>query len=88
MSADGVQNDHSGDFLYPMDIKQATVAYEDWLKIPLIAADLKLKHQHMAESSFQFLRATFYRWSQLWPEICPELNRGKRPSSMIGNNGA
>src|SRR5277367_1535087 len=27
----------------------------------------------MAENSFQFLRATFYRWSQLWPEICPDL---------------
>lgn len=61
-----------------MDIKQATAAYEGWLgkKITLIAADLKLKHRLMAESSFQFLRATFYRWSQLWPEICPELNRG------------
>jgi hypothetical protein len=58
-----------------MDIKQATTAYESWLgkKIPLLAADLKLKHQLMAENSFQFLRATFYRWSQLWPEICPDL---------------
>jgi hypothetical protein len=58
-----------------MDIKQATTAYESWLgkKIPLLAADLKLKHQRMAEGSFQFLRATFYRWSQLWPQLCPEL---------------
>ena len=58
-----------------MDIKQATAAYEAWLgkKIPLTAADLKLKHQRMAEGVFPFLRATFYRWPQLWPEICPEL---------------
>lgn len=58
-----------------MDIKQATTAYETWLgkKIPLIAADLKLKHQRMTEGVFPFLRATFYRWSQLWPENCPEL---------------
>ena len=58
-----------------MDIKQSTVAYESWLakKIPLLPADLKLKHQHMAETPFQFLRATFYRWSQLWPQICPDL---------------
>jgi hypothetical protein len=58
-----------------MDIKQATTAYESWLgkKIPLLAADLKLKHQRMVESPFQFLRATFYRWSQLWPQLCPEL---------------
>ena len=58
-----------------MDIKQATLAYETWLgkKIPLIAADLKLKHQRMTEGVFPFLRATFYRWAQLWPENCPEL---------------
>jgi uncharacterized protein (DUF2252 family) len=58
-----------------MDVKLATKAYEVWLskKIPLIEADLKLKHQRMAEDVFQFLRATFYRWAQLWPEACPEL---------------
>ena len=58
-----------------MDIKQATTAYETWLgeKIPLIAADLKLKHEQMNQGVFPFLRATFYRWSQLWPEYCPEL---------------
>ena len=58
-----------------MDIKRATTAYETWLgkKIPLIAADLKFKHQRMTEGVFPFLRATFYRWSQLWPENCPEL---------------
>ncbi len=56
-----------------MDIKQSTAAYERSLKIPLIAADLKLKHALMAESPFQFLRATFYRWSQLWPQLCPDL---------------
>jgi hypothetical protein len=27
----------------------------------------------MAEASFPFFRATFYRWLQLWPEICSEL---------------
>lgn len=58
-----------------MDIKQSTAAYENWLgkKIPLIADDLKLKHQRMAEGVFPFLRATFYRWAQLWPEVCPGL---------------
>src|SRR5579859_4873541 len=58
-----------------MDIKQFTAAYEKWLgkKIPLLPADLKLKHQRMAEGVFPFLRATFYRWAQLWPETCPEL---------------
>lgn len=58
-----------------MDIKQSTQAYEAWLakRMPLLDADLRLKHQKMAESPFPFLRATFYRWAQLWPEVCPEL---------------
>src|SRR6202040_1164104 len=34
---------------------------------------LELKHKRMAEGPFPFLRATFYRWAQLWPELCPRL---------------
>lgn len=58
-----------------MDIRQATTAYETWLgkKIPLLGADLKLKHDRMTEGVFPFMRATFYRWPQLWPENCPDL---------------
>ena len=58
-----------------MDIKQATAAYETWIRkqIPLIPADLKLKHQRMTEGPFPFLRATFYRWAQLWAIYCPAL---------------
>ena len=57
-----------------MDIIKATKAYEAWLRerIPLIDSDLRLKHQRMAQSPFPFLRATFYRWVQLWPQVCPE----------------
>src|SRR5690242_21584162 len=29
----------------------------------------------MAESAVKYLRGTFYRWAQLFPEICPELNK-------------
>ena len=58
-----------------MDIKQATAGYETWLakQLHLLPADLELKHQRMAEAPFPFLRATFYRWVQQWPEVCPEL---------------
>ena len=58
-----------------MNIQQATEQYEAWLtsRLPLIPADLELKHQRMAESPFMFLRATFYRWVQSWPEVCPDL---------------
>ncbi len=57
-----------------MDIHQATEAYESWLhkRLAIIPADLELKHQRMAESPFPFLRATFYRCVQRWPEVCPE----------------
>lgn len=58
-----------------MDFKQSTTAYEQWLRrrIPLVEADLRRKHERMAESAFGLLRASFYRWVQLWPEVCPEL---------------
>jgi hypothetical protein len=58
-----------------MDIIKATSAYEAWLRrrIPLIDADLRVKHQRMAQSPYPFLRATFYRWVQLWPQVCPDL---------------
>src|ERR1019366_5000121 len=29
-------------------------------------------HAQMRSAPFPFLRATFYRWAQVWPEICPE----------------
>jgi hypothetical protein len=55
-----------------MNIKTATRDYEAWLasEITLVARDLRLKHQRMAESPFVFLRGTFYRWMQLWPTVC------------------
>jgi len=58
-----------------MRIQKATAKYEAWLgkRITILEEDLELKHTHMAEDPFPFLRATFYRWAQVWPEICPEL---------------
>lgn len=56
-----------------MNIAKATQSYEAWLakSITLITSDLEHKHQAMATDVFPFLRATFYRWMQIWPEICP-----------------
>jgi len=47
---------------------EATSKYESWLagQIPLIPEDLGRKHSAMAKDVFSFLRATFYRWMQLW----------------------
>lgn len=58
-----------------MNILQATQAYERWSarQVPLMPADLRLKHSVMAQSAFSFFRATCYRWMQVWPEVCPDL---------------
>ena len=60
-----------------MGVRAATRRYEAWLArtVPLVPADLRLKHRLMAADPFSFLRATFYRWAQLWPDSCPELAR-------------
>jgi uncharacterized protein (DUF2252 family) len=60
-----------------MKIAKATAKYEQWLKehIRLIDNDLEQKHAAMAQDLFCFLRATFYRWMQLWPEVCADLAR-------------
>jgi hypothetical protein len=57
------------------DIRQATVSYDNWMRscTTVILSDLRLKHERMKESSFLFLRGTFYRWAQLWPALCAEL---------------
>ena len=59
-----------------MNIVKATKKYEEWLSAhtTVVQSDLRFKHQRMAAETFPFFRATFYRWMQLWPEVCPELN--------------
>jgi hypothetical protein len=58
-----------------LNIFKATADFEHWLagQLPIIRQDLTVKHQHMAEAAFPFFRATFYRWLQLWPEVCSDL---------------
>lgn len=60
-----------------MDIVRATTEYEAWMaqRITIIPADLARKHRAMADatSAFPFLRATFYRWAQRFPTVCPDL---------------
>lgn len=50
------------------NLKKACAAYEKWLKkqIPYMKDDFSIKHQRMNESPFYFLRATFFRWCELW----------------------
>ena len=58
-----------------MNFEKATSRYESWLRrhMDLVASDLRLKHRRMREARFPFLRATYYRWAQVWPERCAEL---------------
>jgi uncharacterized protein DUF2252 len=56
-----------------VSIQKATRHFEAWLgeRITLVARDLALKHRLMRDSRFAFLRGTFYRWGQIWPDRCP-----------------
>ncbi len=58
-----------------MTIQQATKDYEAWLagQLEIVPADLALKHERMRAAVFPFLRATYYRWAQLYPEHCHDL---------------
>jgi len=50
-------------------------SYLVWLQghLELIPADLKRKAALMRKGPFPFLRATFYRWAQVFPQVCPDL---------------
>src|SRR5713101_6764329 len=56
-------------------IVEATRSFERWLgtRFRLRRDDLEYKHDQMAADTFSFLRASFYRWAQLWPEELSEL---------------
>jgi hypothetical protein len=56
-------------------VQLATADYEAWLSrwFSTVAEDLKRKHVKMRAGPFEFLRASFYRWSQRWPIACPDL---------------
>ncbi len=60
-----------------MNIVKATKNFEDWLgqHIRIVGPDLRSKHEQMAAAFFPFFRATFYRWVQVWQEVCPDLDR-------------
>jgi Uncharacterized protein conserved in bacteria (DUF2252) len=63
-----------------MNVVKATRLFEEWLgrRTELIKKDLRLKHTNMKAAVFPFLRATYYRWAQLWPEVCSDLAKGPR----------
>lgn len=65
-------------------IVDATRSFERWLaaRAKVRRDDLDYKHEQMAADTFSFLRASFYRWAQLWPEELPELAEAPRVMSV------
>jgi hypothetical protein len=63
-----------------MNIAKATASYETWLRrhLTLIDADLTLKHDSMKSGPFPFLRATYYRWAQIWKAVCGDAAKAPR----------
>jgi Uncharacterized protein conserved in bacteria (DUF2252) len=57
-----------------MKIGESTRSYENWMRqcAPVVESHLRDKHSRMKEDPFQFVRATYYRWAQVWPEVCGE----------------
>jgi len=66
------------------ELVASTRRYEAWLGglMPLVAADLRQKHQRMRLDPFLFLRGTFYRWCQLWPAVAGDLARATQLPSV------
>jgi hypothetical protein len=63
-----------------MNVVKATRNFEGWLglRTHLEQKDLRFKHTRMKEELFPFFRATYYRWAQLWPQVCPELAKAPK----------
>src|SRR5438046_9425068 len=61
-------------------IVRATRDYEAWLasQVRVVRPGLQAKHKLMAEDGFSFLRATFYRWAQLFPALFAKLARAPK----------
>jgi len=67
-----------------MNIHQATRSYEVWLRAQtrVVERDLRFKHAQMSTGPFRFLRATFYRWLELWPTVCARAATAPRVVSV------
>lgn len=69
-----------------MTIQEATASYEEWLgeQIGLLPEGLERKHELMRSAPFPFLRATYYRWTQLWTQA-PKPLRTAREVLAVGD---
>ena len=63
-----------------MDIRDATKSYEAWLQdcTEVVESELTWKHSQMRDDLFMFFRGTYYRWTQLFSEVCKDLRSAPR----------
>jgi Uncharacterized protein conserved in bacteria (DUF2252) len=69
-------------------IFDSTDAFEAWMRKQTDVSRrlLKKKYKLMRDGPFPFLRATFYRWVEQWPRVCPELaDRGEDVLLAVGD---
>jgi hypothetical protein len=76
-----------------MNIFEATRSYEKWMRCctTVVESHLRMKHERMRNDPFLFLRGTYYRWIQLFPELCKGLRSAPKVLSSgdlhVGNFG-
>ncbi len=65
-------------------IVEATKQYDAWVEsqTKTIPEALETKYKEMADNTFKFFRATFYRWSRRLLEVCPEISTAPRILSV------
>ena len=69
-------------------IFDSTDAFEAWTgkRTDVSRRLFRKKHELMRDGPFPFLRATFYRWIEQWPRVCPELaDRGEDVLLVVGD---
>lgn len=66
------------------DIAESTKEYERWMseRIKVVPEDLAKKHSDMASDPFKFMRATYYRWAERFPQILPDLANAPKVNSI------
>jgi hypothetical protein len=65
----------------------ANRSFEKWLRGKTDVDERALRHKHtkMKHDPFQFLRATYFRWAEQFPIVCPELEKTAPPVNAVGD---
>ena len=66
------------------DIVSRTDAFEKWMaeRIRVLPEDLDKKHAEMSSDAFKFMRGTYYRWAEKYPELLPDHMKAPKVNSV------